>query len=115
MFHVDNERLCAKLIYSGLMSCIINVVFFSAYLSRLQEQLLANILHDNPEWWDAIRLRTREILQAKDGSGVLDISMDELSAKLIVTRKEAVSDEVKKSTLLEIQNQLTHKQKESCR
>lgn len=73
--------------------------------ASLQEKLLTEILTKNPEWWDAIRLRTREVMQTKDG-GVLDITMDELSAELIPTGKAAVPEELQREFMVEIQESM---------
>lgn len=76
-----------------------------AWIFRLQEKLLTKILSDNPEYWDAMRIRTREVIQSKDG-GVLDITMDELSAELLQTGKAVVPGELKEEFMAEIQNSM---------
>lgn len=73
--------------------------------ASLQEKLLTEILTKNPQWWDAIRLQTREVMQTKDG-GVLDITMDELSAELIPTGKAAVPEDLKQEFMLQIQDSM---------
>lgn len=52
-----------------------------------------------------MRIRTREVIQSKDG-GVLDITMDELSAELLQTGKAVVPGELKEEFMAEIQNSM---------
>lgn len=62
---------------------------------RLQEKLLTEILDKHPEWWDEMRSKTRNLVQSKEGGGIMEITMDELAAKLIPTGKQAVPAEIK--------------------
>lgn len=78
---------------------VITAMQESGEYKRLQEKLLTDILSKDPEWWDAIRARTREVMQTKDG-GVLDITLDELSAELVPTGKAAVPEALKQAFIL---------------
>ena len=66
---------------------------------------MTKILTDNPEYWDAMRIRTREVIQGKD-EGVLAITMDELSAELLQTGKAAVPGELKQKFVADIQDSM---------
>jgi Transcription factor e(y)2 len=62
-------------------------------------------LYEHPEWWEEMRLRARETVKSKDG-GVLEVSLDELSAELIKTGKEAVPDEIRRCMMEKLQSTL---------
>ena len=68
---------------------------------RLQEEMLIGILSKHPEWFDAMRERTRELLQQREG-GILDITLDELSVELIPQGQMAVPEELKQAFLAQI-------------
>lgn len=55
---------------------------------------MAEILDKHPEWWDEMRLGTRELVQKKGGN-VVDVTMDELAAKLIPAGMQALPKEFK--------------------
>ena len=69
---------------------------------RLQENILVQILSKYPQWFDAMRGKTREVLQRKEG-GVLDVTLDELSLELITEGENAVPEDLKRALLVHIQ------------
>lgn len=64
--------------------------------------MLLQILTEHPEWFDVMRQKTRDILQRKEG-GILDITLDELSAELVPTGQEAVPEELRRAFLQQLQ------------
>ena len=72
---------------------------------RLQEQMVIQILTEHPQWFDAMRMKTREILQQKEG-GILDITLDELSVDLVPAGHEAIPEELKRAFLSQIQRSI---------
>jgi Transcription factor e(y)2 len=63
---------------------------------------LCTLLYEHPEWWEEMRLTARETVQSKNG-GVLDVSLDELSAELIETGEKAVPDEIREAIMEKLQ------------
>jgi hypothetical protein len=62
-------------------------------------------LYEHPEWWEEMRLSARETVKSKEG-GVLDVSLDELSANLINTGMKAVPDEIRQCMMERLQSTL---------
>ena len=72
---------------------------------RLQEKLLTEILTKHPEFFDAMRQCCRNVLQHSDG-GILDLTLDELSAQMIPTGDQAIPEDFRVAFVAHIQSSL---------